>query len=99
MLTVHKLKLATVGMNVVQLPKHAAILCAHEQDGIPTIWYKCDTEQPLVEHKLYVAGTGHELPPSLLHIGTCFCGPLVWHVFEVYNLDDLFQLEDEGELH
>ncbi len=52
--------------------------------GGPTVWVEHSSESP--DHSnpdhYYIFGTGHSIPDEgLEHVGSCFSGPFVWHVY------------------
>jgi hypothetical protein len=42
-----------------------------------------DTNAPLEERRFVVVGTGHELHYNMVHVGTVFENPYVWHIMEL----------------
>jgi hypothetical protein len=51
--------------------------------GQLSIWAEIDTDQPLVVRRLYVVGTGWQLPMvSLGYLATAVVTPFVWHLFD-----------------
>lgn len=73
---------AVIANGKMAMPKGATILHAAAQDGTPYIWVSANTTAPLVGRKIQVASTGH-VSPAGHYVGACFCGPLVWHVFDL----------------
>ena len=66
----------------VMMPEGAEVLHFDVQNDQPTIWARVDPARSLVPHTFRLAGTGHLLNNAGRHLGTCFHGPLVWHLFE-----------------
>jgi len=73
-----------VGSNTIRMHDDAEVLCVREQDGKPCIWVLVDDDNGIVDRSFLVVGTGQEF--NVLdredYLGTAFCGPFVWHVFE-----------------
>jgi hypothetical protein len=69
----------------IEVPRHAQIIHVREQSGIPTIWMYFNTPyEALTEFRTFVwVGTGNEIENTGSYVGTCFCDPFVWHIFEV----------------
>lgn len=64
------------------LPKGAQILKFDMRAGGPTIWVRVEPHAPVEERRFRFAGTGHALADDVgAHLGTCFDGPMVWHLF------------------
>lgn len=59
------------------------ILHVDEQHGEPTIWFET-LRRPLVKQKVKfcIIGTGQYVPNNCSYVGTCKCGPYVWHVYQ-----------------
>lgn len=82
--------LVPIGLNALEAsgPRHipGPIGCRHVgMDPAtlePAVWWEVDTEQPPAYRRLVALGTGAEIPPGFLPLGTAICGPHVWHVFE-----------------
>lgn len=70
--TIFKQALEIDGMQTIRLPKNYKILHLGVQYGIPTIWYECTSDFPLVDVEIYCFGTGHNMNdlPKLDYIGT-----------------------------
>lgn len=67
---------------VIEIPQFAEIIHVALQHNRPTVWAKVDTQQPITVRVFAVLATGAAIPEGYTYIGTCFDGPLVWHVFE-----------------
>lgn len=52
------------------------------QDRWLCIWVDIDDRMETLERTFTVRGTGYQLGPGEIHLGTVFDGPYVWHVFE-----------------
>lgn len=85
-MTIWKFPLQTVGMQSVQMPRNARILCVQVQRCEPCLWAMVDETKPLVERRIRIIGTEHPIDASavLHYIGTYQLdgGGLVFHVFE-----------------
>lgn len=53
------------------------------QRGDVTLWFEVLSGVPNTHRRYVVCGTGHEVPLGAVYVGTCFCAPFVWHVFEI----------------
>ena len=78
------------GVQVLNMPRGARLLSAHDQQGTPTLWMLVDAANPVEERRFVVHGTGHpvSLPMDdafIDFVGSCHDAArgLVWHVFEV----------------
>lgn len=71
-----------LGANEIEMPRGAQILAVHEQQGCVRLWARVNPRDPVnVIRSFHVVGTGH--PCGLgQYVGTAFCDPFVWHVFE-----------------
>lgn len=74
-------------MQTVKMPVGSKIISVGNQFDDVFIWVLCDPEKPLEDRKIYVFGTGNELPDNIQtrsFIGTVVTdgGNYVWHVFE-----------------
>lgn len=87
MKTVYKYQIELTDQPKVQLPKGAEILCVQPQHGALMLWARVNTEQPLEDRYVRIAGTGHPLEGAPgRYINTFFIhqGSLVFHVFEAH---------------
>lgn len=68
------------------VPQAAQFLHVAEQHGRVSLWFKCETGNPLAMRRIRVIGTGNAIPEkgALVYIGTFMMhgGDFVWHVFE-----------------
>lgn len=73
---------------IIEMPKGARILpyVAYAGNGMMVVWAEvnADKDAPKEDKILYVVGTGHPMPESLLaYIGTVITNEaLVWHCYE-----------------
>lgn len=81
MKTIYKYPLE-VNVCTIDLPIGSKVVCVHEQNNVPTLWVEQNTSLPLDQCKFCVVATGHAIPEDGIHIGTCFIGPNVWHVYQ-----------------
>jgi hypothetical protein len=85
-LTIWKATLKPVGMQLVEMPIGAEILCAREQREEMCIWYRCDPNAPKESRTIAIVGTGHPAPSGrdARYIDTVSLrgGALIFHVFE-----------------
>ena len=70
------------GVDVLELPGGASFVRADMQEGIICIWFLVDRDEPKVERRFSVYGTGQDVPDTANYVGTVMDGPFVWHVFE-----------------
>jgi hypothetical protein len=54
----------------------------HEQNLVPTLWIELETSNEMAFETFFICGTGQQLPEDGKHVGTCFIGPNVWHVYQ-----------------
>lgn len=66
----------------IELPKNSKVICVHEQNLIPTLWIEHDMYEEKKDFMFAVVATGQYPPEDGKHIGTCFIGPNVWHVYQ-----------------
>ena len=55
------------------------------QGDAPTVWCLCDPDAPALTLRFMIVGTGHEVPDSAIYCGSCEEGPLLWHLFELFE--------------
>lgn len=93
MKTVFKYPLRSQGINIVQMPFGAKVLCVHDQAGVVCLWAHVDivdaatfqvNDAAVVQNReFFVMGTGWPMPlGEFEYVGTAFVGRLVWHVWE-----------------
>ena len=84
MRTIFKTKLEVNDFQTIQLPQGFSILHLGMQEGVPCIWYECDTTARLVYLDIYCFGTGFNMdsaPKSLVYVGTVQSDGFVWHYY------------------
>lgn len=66
------------------LPVGAQVIHFDMQESVPTLWVLLDPDAPQEQRAFLVAGTGHDLPDDVQHLGSCIDRELglVWHLFE-----------------
>lgn len=79
--TIHKYVIDITCKQTIQVPDNAVPLCFQLQNGVPCLWCKVDTEQPMKELNLFIAGTGHNIEAHWAYIGTIQKDGFVWHLF------------------
>ena len=81
--TIWKYKILRPGPQSVLLPVGATPVYFAMQ-GIPTLWCEVDIDGGTeLEYRTFeIVGTGHEIPPKAVYVGTCLDGPYVWHLYE-----------------
>lgn len=71
----------------ISMPRGAKPLHVAVQHGKPMLWALVDPLEPLVTHRFYMVGTGHDRPELMRHdvfyVGTFQMegGALVFHIF------------------
>lgn len=89
MITIWKFPLAVTDDQTVSMPEGARVLTVQVQYETPCLWAMVDTEKPLVDHLIHIAGTGHPLPLQNVgwgqYVGSFqrLGGSLVFHVFDI----------------
>lgn len=81
--TIWKVVLRPTGIQQIEVPAGAELLCAREQYGEICVWYRCDPSGAKESREIAVVGTGHESPDGR-YLGTASLldGRLIFHVFE-----------------
>ena len=82
--TIYKYQLELIGVQTVDMPKNAKVLCARVQNTILYLWAIVNTNEKKVPKIITIYGTGQPTP-DLTHakyIGTVQDGFYAWHVFE-----------------
>lgn len=67
----------------IQVPHKAVLRLVAMQRGEVALWFEVLSGLPKYTRTYIVRGTGHEVPDGAVYVGTCFCSPFVWHVFEM----------------
>lgn len=84
MKTIFKTKLDICDLQNIELPIDFRILHLDKQDGVPCIWYECDSTSPLVSLQIYCYGTGYNMDDEAhpkKYIGTVQIDGFVWHFY------------------
>lgn len=75
----------------LEMPRGAKPLYVATQFGVPCIWALVRPEEPLVNRRFRIAGTGHpiEAHEAISYVGTFMLsgGHLVFHVFDLGEAD------------
>ena len=73
----------------IQMPEGSEIMTIKSQYGIPTMWYLCDTEEPMETRKFRALTTGQDIPDDLegdyINTVTMIQDQYVLHIFEIYD--------------
>ena len=70
----------------VRMPWGSTVVKVGIQDGLFCIWAMVDTDSlPVEVRRFVVVGTGHGLLDNMVHVGTVFEHPFVWHIMEITN--------------
>ena len=84
MLTMWPYPLKQFPLTSLMMPNGAQIIACQMQNGVPTLWVVCETENGLVGRAFRLRGTGHPIEDALgRYVATVQDPPDVWHVFEV----------------
>jgi hypothetical protein len=67
----------------VHMPQGSTVVQVGVQFGLYCIWATVDTDAPVEERFFVVVGTGSELSDNMVHVGTVFENPFVWHIMEL----------------
>jgi hypothetical protein len=86
MRTIYKYQIsARPHVQLLATPKDWEPLSVQAQGNCICIWAMIDTDEPMVDQRVYVVATGEELdvPAAAKYLGTAqfLDGGLVWHVF------------------
>jgi hypothetical protein len=75
------------GENVISAPRGSRIVAvgpAMPGANGPAVWVEREKDaDPTVTMRVAAIGTGHPVPSEALHIGSAWCGPFMWHVYEL----------------
>jgi hypothetical protein len=84
MKTIWKYELAILDEQDISAPADWEPLSVQLQRGVPCLWAAVDSDKPVIQHRLWIHGTGHKMSEmDRLFVGT-FQMPdlgLVFHVF------------------
>lgn len=84
MKTVYKYQITPGGITTISMPDGAKIVhVGVDWIGSVCMWAYVDTQQPSVDRKFIITGTGHELGDVERYVGTVIQRPFVWHIWEV----------------
>ena len=88
MTIIYKYPLSLNGLDqTIEMPSGSRILVVGGQHGEPVLLAQVDTDAKPCKRVFVVVGTGHHVPPNDSglpgYVGTAFCDPFVWHVYEV----------------
>ena len=66
----------------IELPMNSKYLVTGAQGNEIVVWYEVSPKAQKETRKLYVVGTGQNVPDGTCYLGTAFIGAYVWHVYE-----------------
>ena len=94
--TVYKYKLDSFDC-VLEVPKGLTPLRVDQQYGNIILWALVDPEAPLISRRFKVIGTGKPITITghEKFLGTVFQGHLVWHVFDLGEVDRYYESRTE----
>ena len=83
MRTIFKQQLDICDQQTIELPQGFNILHIAKQNGVPCIWYECDTDNSIVHLDIYCFGTGYRMDnlSPMVYIGTVQIDGFVWHYY------------------
>lgn len=88
---IFKYKLETTGIQQIEMPHGAEILCIKTQNDEPYMWALVSPNAPTEKRSFEIFGTGHNVPENATrtYIGTYQLknGQLVFHCFELIKLE------------
>lgn len=99
-LTIYKYPLKLVDQQVLILPMGSSMLSFHNQNEVPTIWVRVDTDvTQFRKWRIAICGTGHPAPDEAhFFIGTAqFANGLVWHCFAKLDMSEQLQAPIQTE--
>jgi len=81
--SIYKYTLTITDEQVIRLPLRHRILSVQAQNEELCMWVRVATDDPCIDKKVYVLGTGHKsnLIKNKTYAGTVPIGSLVWHIF------------------
>ncbi len=84
MYTIWKYPLDVVDDQTVQMPSQAELLTVNDQNDHFCLWVRVNTDNPLLNRKISIRGTGHPADDVGKYIGSMYPynGKLVFHVFD-----------------
>ncbi len=83
---IFKYQLKVVGVQMVKMPKGAAVLTVQTQHNNPCIWAEVDPDAPIVKRRFIMYGTGHPmLSEEVTHYVGTYQLPQSGLVFHVYT--------------
>lgn len=85
---VYKYPIPTETDFVIEMPSGSSLLSVQLQHEHPQLWALVDPSAPLVQRRLALYGTGHDIPSTTktgMFVGTfqVRCGLLVFHLFDL----------------
>lgn len=83
MTTIWKFTLATIGIQILNMPTEAEILTVQMQDNAICLWARVDPANGVTQRMLEIFGTGHKMDNApRAYIATVQVPGLVWHIYE-----------------
>jgi hypothetical protein len=79
---IFKYQLHLVNDQSIKMPVGTDILVAQVQDGVICLWAVVDEDAHNEIRKIYIVGTGHDVPLECQYISTVQLGHFVWHIFD-----------------
>ena len=52
-----------------------------DPNGMLCVWAEVETTAKPVVHRLWIVGTGHQIPEGTRHVMSCLDRGYVWHLF------------------
>lgn len=90
MKSVWKYELEPSAQQVLTMPTGARVVHVRGEGRSIYLWAEVDSEAPATTRPFAIVGTGHEVPPEHVHLGTAFFATLelVFHVYEPEGATD-----------
>lgn len=85
MKTIHKYPLEISDKQTIKMPSGAKVVAIQCQNDIPCIWAEVETDNPMMNRRIHIFGTGGPIETeNLKYLGTVqqYGGGLVWHIFQ-----------------
>lgn len=71
-----------ISQKAILMPVDAKVVHFGMQDGQATVWVEVGVANLVALRDLKIYGTGHAIPEDAKHVGTCFDGDFVWHLYD-----------------
>jgi len=82
MKTIHKNELLREAEKEIKTRAGAPFITAQMQRGVICLWAMLEDSGRNVSRRIFIVGTGQDVPSNLGFIGTVQDGLFVWHIFD-----------------